>query len=306
MKRHFRLSLANQRAMAFLAFVFLGVSIALYFVHPTETDTSAFPTEQERKQITEFEAAIRSDSIKWRRTHVKNLKWGEKTYAPETFPFDPNTADSITFLRLGLRPWQAGNLLKYRRKGGRWKSAEHFSRLYGLSQKEYERLKPYIRISPRPKTEMEIARQTRHDSLRAIRIEKFAEGTTIDLNAADTNQLKRIPGIGSYYAGKICRYRDALGGFIDIRQIAEIQDLPPNVERWFTVKQVAGIPRRINVNKADFKTLVRHPYLNYEQVKEIVNYIRRHGPLHDWSNLRLSKHFTQKDFQRLAPYFRFR
>jgi hypothetical protein len=29
-------------------------------------------------------------------------------------PFDPNTADSVTFLRLGLPPWMAKNILKYR------------------------------------------------------------------------------------------------------------------------------------------------------------------------------------------------
>ena len=66
----------------------------------------------------------------------------------ETFPFDPNTADSVTFVRLGLTSWQARNALKYRRKGGRWKSADDFARLYGLSEEDFLRLRPYIRISP--------------------------------------------------------------------------------------------------------------------------------------------------------------
>ena len=35
----------------------------------------------------------------------------------ELFPFDPNTADSTTFLRLGLQLWQVRNIYKYRAKG---------------------------------------------------------------------------------------------------------------------------------------------------------------------------------------------
>ena len=30
------------------------------------------------------------------------------------FPFDPNTADSATFVKLGLKPYVASNILKYR------------------------------------------------------------------------------------------------------------------------------------------------------------------------------------------------
>lgn len=308
MSKRFRLSLANQRAMVFLGLVVMGVALCLYLIQPaTETGTSGIPSEQARKEIADFEEALRRDSAEWRKRYAEKYKRGETTYEPETFPFDPNTSDSITFLRLGLRSWQAGNALKYRRKGGRWKSADDFSRLYGLSRKDFERLRPYIRIAPTPRELEKTVRQARYDSLRAARphIEKFAEGTTIDINAADTNQLKRIPGIGSYYAQKICRYREALGGFVQVEQIAEIPDLPENMERWFFLKPTAGLPRKINVNKADFKTLVRHPYLNYEQVKEIVNYIRQHGPLRGWNDLRLSKQFTPKDFQRLTPYFSF-
>ena len=37
----------------------------------------------------------------------------------ETFPFDPNTADSTTLLKLGLAPWQVRAIYKYRAKHGR-------------------------------------------------------------------------------------------------------------------------------------------------------------------------------------------
>jgi len=65
----------------------------------------------------------------------------------ERFPFDPNTADSTQFLRLGLQPWQVRNIYKYRAKGGIYREKEDFARLYGLTVKQYRELEPYIRIS---------------------------------------------------------------------------------------------------------------------------------------------------------------
>ena len=47
------------------------------------------------------------------------------------------------------------------------------------------------------------------------------KGETVSLNTADTTALKRIPGIGSYYASRIADYRKKLGGFASAEQILE-------------------------------------------------------------------------------------
>ncbi|MCD8296044.1 MAG: helix-hairpin-helix domain-containing protein [Prevotella sp.] len=67
----------------------------------------------------------------------------------ELFYFDPNTADSAQFARLGIRPRQIHNIYKYRAKGGRFRRPRDFSRIYGLSEKKYKELEPYIRIERR-------------------------------------------------------------------------------------------------------------------------------------------------------------
>ena len=59
----------------------------------------------------------------------------------------------------------------------------------------------------------------------------------------------------------------------------------------------------MDVNTCSFKELVRHPYLSYEQVKEIMQYRRLHGRLTQWSDLSLSPLFTQGDIERLSTYF---
>ena len=79
--------------------------------------------------------------------------------------------------------------------------------------------------------------------------------------------------------------------------------MPPGLERWFVADGAS--PRRIAINRATFKQLVRHPYLSYEQTRTIVNHIRKYGPLRSWRELRLYPEFSEKDFQRLEPYFSF-
>ncbi len=60
--------------------------------------------------------------------------------------FDPNTADSATLVSVGLSPFQAQNVIKYRRKGGAYHRPEDFKRLYGLTVGQWEHIEPLIRI----------------------------------------------------------------------------------------------------------------------------------------------------------------
>ena len=43
------------------------------------------------------------------------------------------------------------------------------------------------------------------------RTEKYAPGTLVELNTADTTILKKVPGIGSTFARRIMKYRELLG-----------------------------------------------------------------------------------------------
>ena len=150
------------------------------------------------------------------------------------------------------------------------------------------------------------ARQAHYDSLRASRPEKLPRGTVVDANHADTTLLQRIPGIGSHYARSIVAYRTALGGFVSAEQLAEVRDLPNGITAWFSVsdadrKQV----RRININRANFKTINAHPYMSYEQTRAIFALRRNVGRLRGWDDLRGSGLFDDHDIQRLTPYFTF-
>lgn len=217
--------------------------------------------------------------------------------------FDPNTTDSVTFCRMGLQPWLARNILSYRAKGGRFRTPEDFRKMYGLSEEQYTALLPYIHISDefRKKDTIRMFNGQTHHTLDTItRPFKYPEGTTIGLNAADTTELKKIPGIGSGIAKRIVNYRYRLGGFYRISQLQEINLNAGELSKWFTVND--GETKRMNLNKASIERLRAHPYFNFYQAKVIVEYRKKKGDLKRLEQLAFYDEFADADLERMKHY----
>lgn len=301
-----KLSKSDIRGYALLAIIVLLIAGYRYVKNSQHTQQAQHATTTNSHQTATGEFIGERNTSKEKTS--RNIH--ATAFCPENlFPFDPNTADSATLRRIGFSEQQTINILKYRAKGGRWKSAPHFSRLYTLQPDDYELLRPYIRIkaeSIKPTRNKYASKHASHRATTSFTSNvKFRHDTIICLNTADTTLLKKIPGIGSYYARRICDYRNQLGGFVSKKQLADIPGLPTDIDKWFYIDTAIHV-QQIPINQADFKTLVRHPYLNYEQTKAIVNYIRKYGPLHSWEELSAIEHFTKKDLERLTPYFNFR
>lgn len=236
----------------------------------------------------------------------------------ETFPFDPNTADSTTLLRLGLSPWQVRSIYRYRAKHGRYHKVEDFMRLPGLTNEQWERLKPCVRIAKefqyvKPETQKFFQEQASPEHLTAEtrevrqdsfpRQEKISLGQTIDINTADTSLLKMIPGVASKRAARIVAYRKSLGGFVSVEQAMEAIEMPDSVMKYMTLSPVEVT--KINVNKLSVQQLMKHPYLNFYQAKAINEYRRNKGDLHSFDELSRLEGFRATDLDRLRPYISF-
>ena len=241
----------------------------------------------------------------------------EKQY--ELFYFDPNTADSTQLLRLGLQPWQVRNIYKYRAAGGRYNKPTDFARLYGLTLKQYKRLEPYIKIEKEVMA-ADVYKSSQNLSVKDTTVKKdsaligyytkIKEGEQIDINTADTSELKHIPGIGSYYAKRIVSFRQRLGGIANVHQLLEIQGFPESSLKYMSVGESANnrnLPpiTRIRINHLDVNALSRHPYIRYIQAKEIMNHRRLRGPIKKADDLRRLPSFTDKEVERVKPYIDF-
>lgn len=224
----------------------------------------------------------------------------------ELFFFDPNTASAQELLMLGLKPWQARNLIKYRIHGGEFRKPEDLGKINGISAKLYKRLMPYIRIDQ--ELFMPAAKIAEKDPYEPVytskdtfpRQRKIGIGETIDISTADTSSLKTVPGIGSYFARKIVYYRNELGGYVSVNQLDEINDFPKDSKKFLAVKTIAV--KKININKATLVQMKRHPYMGFFRAKIIMDYRREHGMIRNIEDLADNKHFTHEAIGRLAPY----
>jgi len=117
--------------------------------------------------------------------------------------------------------------------------------------------------------------------------EKPKNITMLDINTADSISLITLPQIGEVMASRIHRYRNRLGGFVSMEQLFEVKGM--DQERFETIKPYIYLEdktiTKIHVNQDEFKTLLRHPYLEYEQVKAIVNHRERKGLIQNWEQL---------------------
>ena len=110
----------------------------------------------------------------------------------------------------------------------------------------------------------------------------------LDINTADSLQLVALPQIGEVMASRIHRYRYRLGGFVSLDQLFEIRGM--DSARFEVISPYIMLENneitKINVNRDEFRTLLRHPYLEYEQVCAIVNHRERRGLIQHWEQLK--------------------
>ncbi len=222
--------------------------------------------------------------------------------------FDPNTADSTLLLQLGIPEWTVRSIYKYRAKGGVFATAEDFGRMHGITLKLYKQLLPYIRISDdyKPAAEFLGERKPQHAETARDTVdhpEKLAEGEVVSVNSADTNALKTVPGIGSYYARRIVELRSRYGGFVSLDQLLDIEGLPEEALQYLTIPD-GGITK-INLNTANFKSLQSHPYIGYSRAKALTDYRRLKGRITSLRQLSLLPGFDEEELSRLEPYVEF-
>ena len=110
----------------------------------------------------------------------------------------------------------------------------------------------------------------------------------LDINVADSLTLVALPQVGELMASRIHRYRNRLGGFMSLDQLFEVKGM--DSARFATIKPYIVIKdpniKKLDVNRDDFKTLLRHPYLEYDQVKAIVNHREHKGLIKNWEQLK--------------------
>ncbi|MCD8093533.1 MAG: helix-hairpin-helix domain-containing protein [Bacteroides sp.] len=305
-KEFFYFSRGERRGILVLITGIILVFLIGYSYSHRDQPLSDEEIRQQALAEAEYEAFIATIQEEEKNTEKPYYRYPhEPQPAIEPVSFNPNTADSITFRSLGLPGWMARNILHYRAKGGKFRKAEDFKKIYGLTAEQYQALLPYIYIAPED-TARHIPRlytpSVASDSITSPQaaLYKYPEGAVVDLNCADTTELKKIPGIGSGIARLITGYRQRLGGFYSIEQLQDIHvDYHP-LQSWLRIDSKDIHP--LNLNRAGIEKLRNHPYINFYQAKAFVEYRKKKGTLRNLKPFALYEEFSATDLERISHY----
>lgn len=219
----------------------------------------------------------------------------------QLFYFDPNTLSADGWVRLGIREKTAATIQKYIAKGGKFYKPEDISKIWGLHQNDINRLLPYVRIAP---TTAPV--YTANKNIQPQRAyENYPKKIiSIDINEADTSAFIALPGIGSKLANRIISFRDKLGGFYKIEQVAETYALPDSTYQKIKSSLQISNPevKKININTASIDELKLHPYIKFHLANAIVQYRGQHGGFASLSDLKKIMIFTDDIYNKVEPY----
>lgn len=226
----------------------------------------------------------------------------EKVVLENLFYFDPNQVSSNQLLKMGLSEYVVNNISKYKDKGGFFKNKSDLGKIYGMEEAVFKQLEPYIQIDlPEPK---------KKKKLEIKKLDKFVIAKTqqdfspVDINTADSIELLKVSGIGPFYAGAIVGYRTRLGGYLRMDQLKELYRM--DIEKYTKMKNGLCLDtiiiHQIPLNSATFKTILRHPYIDYETTKYLVNKRNKLGKYSALYQLKDSIHFPDSLFLKLEPY----
>jgi DNA uptake protein ComE-like DNA-binding protein len=132
-----------------------------------------------------------------------------------------------------------------------------------------------------------------------------SERPAVDLNTADSAALESMPYIGPFLAGRICRFREALGGFDDVEQLREVWGLrPESADKLIPRFHIGqGVYRTLCADTSSWSQLRSHPYIGSKEASAIERY-RRHHPLESIGDLTRAIPITDSMIRRWSPYLR--
>lgn len=223
---------------------------------------------------------------------------------PALFYFDPNRLDRGGWRQLGLPERTITTIENYRARGGRFFKPADFKKIFGLKPEEYDRLYPYIRIEAKAPEKADPALRTVRTNTEKPVGQDAAVIYPLDINAADTGDFRKLRGIGQVLSRRIVAFRQKLGGFYSVDQLAEVYGLPDS-----TFEQIrhhlecrAEAVEKININTADEVVLKDHPYIKYRLATAVIAYRKQHGVFGKPEDIKKLHLVTEEVFEKIAPY----
>jgi len=225
-------------------------------------------------------------------------------------PFNPNIVSEQELIEMGLPKKIIKIWINYRNKNGYFKNASDVRKIYGMTDSIFNIIEPYLFFDSNKSYE-EYFNKNKVDSFYHSKcVENYNNNKTneiIELNSADSVTLCKIPGIGGSYARSILKYKIKLGGFVRKEQLLEVYGMTQ--ESYNKIISHITISTKniklLNINEADFKTLLKHPYFNKDLINRLLEYRKIQGKINHIQEVVKNKIISQDEANKISPYIEY-
>jgi DNA uptake protein ComE-like DNA-binding protein len=231
------------------------------------------------------------------------------------FMFNPNTITDDEWLSLGLTAKQVKGIRKYLNKGGSIKKPSDVLKFRAVKEELWNELIPYIVIEEAKSSEIKQYTYTKDTSAaasaekaqeKAEKLIEFRKNLNFEFNTCNRYNLKQLNLLDSITIEKLIRYKNGLGGFVNLSQLYEIEGIDTNnfakLKAHLTLNMMSL--KTININNCSVSQLSKHPYLSYNMATALVNYRNAHGKYTQMADLKKCMAMNDNLLKKIAPYLR--
>lgn len=275
-KSHFNFNKRERNGIFFLIILIILVQIAYFYI---DFSSGISPIlKNEISKITQKQTKNKED--------IKKYK---------IFPFNPNYLTDFKGYQLGLSVKEIDRLLAFRATGKYMNSAKEFQTVTRISDSLFAVIAPSLKF---PDWVNNQSNKTRENTVNTT-------NKKLDINVVNESDFETVNGIGAKLAKRIVDYRAKLQGFTSNDQVYEVWNIDKEVvDRVLQKYHVIEIPqiKKLNVNTATFKEILKTPYMDYELTKKIVNYREEVAEIQSIEELKKIEGFPLNKFSRIALY----
>lgn len=125
-----------------------------------------------------------------------------------------------------------------------------------------------------------------------------------ELNNCDSAALEALPGLGPVLSARIIKYRNLLGGYASVAQLKEVYGLSTEIYATVSGYLTADtlLIRKIDINSAAYRDLLRFPYLEKEHVEGILKYRELEGKISNCNELLENRIIDSVVYRKIKHY----
>ena len=285
-KSHFWYNKSQRNGVLFLVIIIIVLQIIYSYVDFSSDEI----IDTESSEILAFQKQI--DSLK--AIEIENRK-------PRIFPFNPNYLTDFKASQLGMSIDEIDRLLAFRNQNKFINSVADFQKITKVSDSFLSEISPYFKFPDW------VVKQQKNKVVSDKNKNSFFKKkiSTSDINLATAEDLQTISGIGEKLSERIIKYRSKLQGFHFENQLYEVWKIDKElIDRLLKVFKIKSKPiiKKLNINTATFKEVLKNPYIDYDLCKKIFNYRDEVAELQNISELKNIKAFPLEKYDRIVLY----